>query len=271
MNQPVAFVTGASSGFGYLSSLALAKKGYYVIATMRKDAKLSLFESYANIESCILDVTKEAEIHMIIQNIIERVGKIDLLVNNAGYAEAGFVEEVSLSAYRRQFETNFFGLIGVTKAILPYMRKQKQGKIINISSISGKIGFPALSPYVASKHAVEGFTESLRLEMLPFGVYVSLIEPGSYQTEIWSRGLSIYSHENNSAYQFLLKSILQELNRTIKNAGNPQEVANLVAQVASSKHPKLRYPIGRNVSMTMLFKSLLPWKLLEKQIIKFYK
>ena len=122
---------------------------------------------------------------------MEDFGKVDVLINNAGYAGAGFVEEVSMEEYRKQFETNVFGVLAVTKAFLPLMRKQGQGCIINISSISGKVAFPGLSPYIASKHAIEGWSESLRLEMQPFGVKVVLIEPGSYKTNIWSTGKQV--------------------------------------------------------------------------------
>ncbi|GAA3324660.1 hypothetical protein GCM10020331_053430 [Ectobacillus funiculus] len=136
-----------------------------------------------------LDVTDSSAAAAVITDIIRCYGQIDLLVNNAGYAAGGFTEELAAEQWRQQFEVNFFGLVTVTKAVLPSMRERRSGKIINISSISGRIGFPSMGPYVSSKFAVEGFSESLRLEMLRYGVYVVLIEPGSYRTDIWSKGL----------------------------------------------------------------------------------
>ncbi len=178
MDKPVVLITGASSGFGLLSSIALANAGYHVVATMRDITKGTALQKYiqtGTMEVIELDVTKHEELNVTIEQLINRLGKVDVLINNAGYAEGGFVEDVTMEQYRDQFETNFFGLIAVTKAVLPYMRERKQGKIINISSVSGRFGFPSLSPYVSSKYAVEGFSESLRLEMLPYGVFVSFL------------------------------------------------------------------------------------------------
>jgi len=197
MDKQLAVVTGASSGFGLLISLEFAKKGFYVIATMRDIKKRFMLieeaERYGirdDIEVFPLDVTSKDSIDQW-KDFINSKGRIDVLLNNAGFAGAGFAEEVSLEEYRQQFETNFFGVIGVTQAILPMMRKQGRGKIINMSSISGRVGFPGLSPYVSSKYALEGWSESLRLELKPFGIDVVLIEPGSYQTSIWTSGKQI--------------------------------------------------------------------------------
>jgi len=194
MNQPIVLVTGSSSGFGMLSVIELAKNGFYVIATLRemnRDGDLrKLIEKHRLNDSIMLhnlDVTSSESIEGI-KKLISKMGRIDILINNAGYAGAGFAEEVPLDEYRKQFETNLFGVIAVTQAVLPMMRKQRRGKIINMSSISGLTAFPGLSPYVSSKYALEGFSESLRLEVKPFGIDVVLIEPGSYQTKIWRKG-----------------------------------------------------------------------------------
>ncbi|MBA4495665.1 SDR family oxidoreductase [Paenactinomyces guangxiensis] len=273
MTKPVAFITGTSSGFGLLASIALAGNGYYVVASMRNPEKKKALEEAIHrqqikeIEMVPLDVTKHEEATATIQEVIKRLGKIDVLVNNAGYAEGGFVEDLSIEDFRRQFETNFFGTIAVTKAVLPHMRRQRTGKIINISSISGKIGFPALSPYVSSKHALEGFSESLRLELLPYGVYVSLIEPGSYQTEIWSKGLGKV-HTGESAYEKEMAKIIREVNHISQSAADPQEVADLIVQVANTKHPKLRYPVGKGVESGIFLKHLLPWSWIERRILQ---
>ena len=189
-------------------------------------------------------------------------------MNNAGVAVGGFSEELLLEDYRRQFETNFFGVIGITQAILPIMRAQGRGRIINLSSISGKMGFPALSPYVASKHALEGYSESLSLEVQPFGIDVVLIEPGSYQTNIWSAVNSI-QFPSVSPYQTYLTSLLQVMESSKKSYGDPSEVAELIAKIASQrKKPKLRYLIGSGVKRNLFFKNVLPGRIIEKIIVK---
>ena len=189
-------------------------------------------------------------------------------MNNAGVAVGGFSEELLLEDYRRQFETNFFGVIGITQAILPIMRAQGRGRIINLSSISGKMGFPALSPYVASKHALEGYSESLSLEVQPFGIDVVLIEPGSYQTNIWSAVNSI-QFPSVSPYQTYLTSLLQVMESNKKSYGDPSEVAELIAKIASQrKKPKLRYLIGSGVKRNLFFKNVLPGRIIEKIIVK---
>ena len=175
-----------------LMCLELARCGFHVIATMRDMNKAKMLMNIAKeknlsnyISSHPLDVTSSQSVNEF-QTFLQELNSVDVLVNNAGIAVGGFCEELAVEDYRKQFETNFFGVIRITQAVLPFMRGQQHGRIINMSSISGKIGFPGLSPYTASKHALEGFSESLRLEVKPFGIDVVLIEPGSYKTNIWS-------------------------------------------------------------------------------------
>lgn len=165
----IALITGTSSGFGMLSALTLAEKGYQVIASMRdlsrKDELVQQAEQagvLGQIHLVTMDVTDTASIESAVSEIIEKFGRVDVLVNNAGFAVGGFMEEVSMEEWRRQMDTNFFGLVEVTKNIIPLMRKQQTGTIINVSSVSGLFGFPGYAPYAASKFAVEGFSESLR-------------------------------------------------------------------------------------------------------------
>lgn len=276
MNNKTAVVTGTSSGFGLITSIELAKKGFTVIATMRNGSKntdLILEARKYGVESKIivheLDVTDEVSIQKFQSRITIDFGKVDVLINNAGYAGAGFVEEISMEEYRKQFDTNVFGVIAVTKAFLPMMRRQGQGCIINLSSISGKVAFPGLSPYIASKHAIEGWSESLRLEMQPYGVKVVLIEPGSYKTNIWSTGkqVAIESMQSHSHYQDYMKRIESYIAQGEDSFGDPLEVAKIIAEVAGMKNPKMRYPIGRGVKASIVLKNLLPWMLWEKIII----
>jgi NAD(P)-dependent dehydrogenase (short-subunit alcohol dehydrogenase family) len=276
MDNKTAIVTGTSSGFGLSASVELASKGFTVIAAMRNIDKSSELLQQARkygVESKIvlheLDVTNEGSIKAFQIWINKEFGRVDVLINNAGYAGAGFVEEVSMDEYRKQFETNVFGVFAVTKAFLPLMRMQKQGCIINISSISGKVAFPGLSPYVASKHAIEGWSESLRLEMKPFGVKVVLIEPGSYKTNIWSTGKQVAeeSFQSHSPYQDYMQSIEKYIAVGETSFGDPEDVAKKIAEIATMENPDMRYPIGRGVTATIFLKNLLPWRLWEKIIL----
>lgn len=276
MKNKIAIVTGTSSGFGLSASIELARNGFTVVAAMRNINKNSVLLQEArrhNVESQIiiydLDVTKEKSILAFQTRVIAEFSRVDVLVNNAGFAGAGFVEEVSMDEYRAQFETNVFGVIAVTKAFLPVMRKQNRGCIINVSSISGKVAFPGLSPYSASKHAIEGWSESLRLEMQPFGVKVVLIEPGSYKTNIWSTGKQVAqeSFQSDSPYQEYMMRIEKYIAEGENSFGDPMEVAKKIAEIAATENPDMRYPIGRGVETTIFLKNLLPWRLWEKIII----
>lgn len=275
MDKQLAVVTGASSGFGLLTSLELARKGFYVIATMRDIKKQFMLineaERYGirdDIEVFPLDVTSKDSIDQWRDFILAK-GRIDVLVNNAGFAGAGFAEEISVEEYRQQFETNFFGVIGVTQVVLPLMRKQGRGKIINMSSISGRVGFPGLSPYVSSKYALEGWSESLRLELKPFGIDVVLIEPGSYQTNIWTSGKKITekSLTKESPYNKVMTKLEQHIESGSATFGDPAEVAKLAASIALKDKTSLRYPIGKGVKSSILLKTILPWAWLEKFIL----
>ncbi|MED3965586.1 SDR family oxidoreductase [Niallia taxi] len=271
----VVLITGASSGFGYLTALEFAEKGYKVIAAVRnmeKGARLIKEATKLKLQDKItletLDVTCVKSIAALAEKF-EAKGRLDILVNNAGYAGAGFAEEIPVDEYREQLETNFFGAIAVTQAFLPLMRKRRSGRIIMMSSVSGQIGFPGLSPYVSSKFALEGFSESLRLELLPFSIYVTLVEPGSYKTSIWTDGKRITekSIQENSPYAQQMKSVEQYLQKSEQNYGNPLEVAKKIVFIAEAKKPKLRYKLGKGVGMTIFLKACLPWKWWEKIVL----
>lgn len=269
-----AIVTGCSSGFGELIAIELAKTGFSVIAAMRnlkkQDTlmKLSAAEHVSDkITIFSLDVSQQKSIEKL-KVLVESLDSVDLLVNNAGYAQGGFCEELSVDEYRNQFETNFFGVIAVTQAVLPAMQRQRSGKIINMSSISGRFGFPGLSAYVASKHALEGYSESLRLELKPFGIDVVLIEPGSYRTNIW-KSIENISIPDGSRYEMLKDSIMKNLTAGQDSHGNPLEVARLAAMIASNESPPtLRYPIGKGVRTMLHLKNYLPWKTIERIVLK---
>lgn len=274
MHNKIAIVTGASSGFGLLIAVELACAGFTVIAGMRDPKKSDTLTEAAKSKQADkrirvhpLDVTSKESIAAF-HFFLSELPSIDVLVNNAGFARGGFSEELTLEDYHAQFETNFFGVIAVTQTVLPFMRARKQGRIINISSISGRIGFPGLSAYASSKHALEGYSESLRLEVKPFGIDVSLVEPGSYQTNIWS-GMDQIEIKETSPYLSYMKALMKRVENGKSNYGDPAEVANLVTSIATQREtPKLRYPIGKGVKTNFLLKTLLPWRYLETIILK---
>ncbi|MEK4737200.1 oxidoreductase [Bacillus mycoides] len=279
MNKKIAIITGASSGFGLLTTLELAKKDYFVIATMRNLEKQIDLISQAtkldlqqNIKVQQLDVTDQGSIHNF-QLFLKEINRVDILINNAGYATGGFVEEIPVEEYRKQFETNLFGAISITQLALPYMREQKSGKIINISSISGQVGFPGLSPYVSSKYALEGWSESLRLEVKPFGIDVALLEPGSYNTNIWEVGKQLAENQSDttSPYKEYMDKIQKHINNGNDTLGNPMDVANKIVEIAEARRTTLRYPIGKGVKFMIFAKKVLPWRLWEFLVLRSFK
>jgi short-subunit dehydrogenase len=279
MNKKIAIITGASSGFGLLTTLELAKKDYLVIATMRNLNKQEDLISQAtqlnlqqNIKIQQLDVTDKNSIHNF-RLFLKEINRVDLLINNAGYATGGFVEEIPVEEYRKQFETNLFGAISITQLVLPYMREQKSGKIINISSISGQVGFPGLSPYVSSKYALEGWSESLRLEVKPFGIDVALLEPGSYNTNIWEVGKQLAENQSDttSPYKEYMDKIQKHINNGNDTLGNPMDVANKIIEIAEARRTTLRYPIGKGVKFMIFAKKVLPWRLWEYLVLRSFK
>ncbi|MGH0597323.1 oxidoreductase [Bacillus mycoides] len=279
MNKKIAIITGASSGFGLLTTLELAKKDYFVIATMRNLEKQVDLISQAtklhlqqNIKVQQLDVTDQGSIHNF-QLFLNEINRIDILINNAGYANGGFIEEIPVEEYRKQFETNLFGAISITQLVLPYMRKQKSGKIINISSISGQVGFPGLSPYVSSKYALEGWSESLRLEVKPFEIDVALLEPGSYNTNIWEVGKQLAENQSDttSPYKEYMDKIQKHINNGNDTLGNPMDVANKIVEIAEARRTTLRYPIGKGVKFMIFAKKVLPWRLWEFLVLRSFK
>lgn len=278
MPEKIAVMTGASSGFGLLTSVELARAGFRVVATMRDlgrreklDAAAAAAGVAGNIDVRVLDVTQFAAIPPFVENVVRDYQRIDVLVNNAGFAVAGFIEDVKLEELRAQFETNFFGAVAMTKAVLPVMRKQGSGHVIQISSIGGLQGSLSLSSYSASKHALEGWSESLRLEVRPLGIKVVLVEPGAFATDIWTRGAvmakeAVKDTSPNYQRSLRMRSAVEKLPKA-----DPIAVAKLIVAVAQDPNPKLRYLVGRDAKMQLAFKRILPWKTYEKMIANFLK
>jgi len=275
MVQNVVLITGASGGLGRAASVALARDGHVVAAAVRDmDKAETLMEEAARHQVrdrifCVrMDVTDNDSVNEAVAQVLGEHGRIDVLINNAGYASGGFVEETDVEAWRRQFDVNVFGVVRVTRAVIPHMRNRGAGKIVNIGSVSGRVGFPGLGPYSASKFAVEGLSESLRLELLTFGIHVVLLEPGAYRTDIWDKGLSSFAADPASPYQTMVQNVLKEVVRSAENAGDPREVAELLRKIVRDPSPSLRYPIGSGVRQMLMLKNALPWKWLERAAIR---
>jgi NAD(P)-dependent dehydrogenase (short-subunit alcohol dehydrogenase family) len=278
MAEKIALITGAPSGFGLLTSLELARAKFRVVATMRDLGRRGPLEQAANAQGLAaqidvrqLDVTHFDAISSFMENVVRDYGCIDVLINNAGFAVAGFAEDVSLEELRLQFETNFFGAVATTKAVLPVMRRQRAGHIIQISSISGVHGSYSVSSYSASKHALEGWSESLRMEVNPLGVKVVLIEPGSFQTDIWTRGVVMGKEAVKDTSPNFQRSLRMRKRVEAIPKADPMEVARVIVRVAQDPNPKLRYLVGRDAKTQLVLKRLLPWKWYEKIITNFLK
>jgi NAD(P)-dependent dehydrogenase (short-subunit alcohol dehydrogenase family) len=269
----LALITGASSGIGLLTAITLARRGYRVVATMRDLTRRSLLDEAAKKAAVTLDVrqldiSEFASIPRVVGEILREHARIDLLVNNAGFVYAGFVEDVSLPELRLQMDTNFFGHVAITQAVLPAMRAQRSGLIIMISSETGRMGSPGIGSYSASKFALEGWTETLRLETRALGIKLVLVEPGAFKTDIWDR--------NTRINQDLLagKSPNQERGRRLKEwavttpKADPQLVADLIARIAADPSPRLRYMIGRDARLRWWLRNLLPWNWYEKLVLR---
>jgi len=278
MNSPgkVAVITGASSGFGLLTSVELAKAGFRVVATMRDLARRARLDEAAaaagtKLDIRTLDVTHFDAMPDLVESVVRDYGRLDVLINNAGFPVAGFAEDVELDELRRQFETNFFGAVMMTKAVLPVMRKQHAGHIIQISSIVGLHGSVTISSYSASKHALEGWSESLRMEVAGLGIKVVLVEPGAFQTDIWTRG-AVMGREaiKDSSPNFQRGLRVREKIGKLRKA-DPIIVARKIVEIAQNPDPKLRYLVGTDAKIQLAMKRLLPWKCEEKLIANFLK
>jgi len=276
-SKRIALVTGTSSGLGMYTALELAKEGYMVIATMRNFKRSNQIKELANqmninenIDYQQLDVTKESEIKNVVHYIIHTYGKLDILMNNAGVSLGSFVELSENDDWKQSMTTNFFGTVNVTRAVLPYMRKAGNGKIINVSSVSGRFGFPAHGPYTASKFAVEGFSESLRLEMKPFNVDVILMEPGVYKTSIWDKNFNYLKSEtkDSTTYAKFLKNIMRFTDKLLEGASDPGKLAKRLVKIVGYRSPRLRYTLGKGAKLSLFIKFIIPWKWLEAILIR---
>lgn len=274
--QKVVLITGCSSGMGLCTSVYLAGKGYKVYASMRdlkkKDNLLSSAKKAGvSIELLQMDVTDDESVKKAVNDVVQKEGRIDVLVNNAGYGSGGFLEDYSMKEIKDQFETNFFGLVRVTKEVLPFMRQKRKGYIINISSIGGKLSFPVISVYNASKFAVEAITESLRVELAPFGIKVTAIEPLSVKTNFYNATkAAVNSRKPDSPYSGYFKKFEKNIKKMTNAGGDPIAVAKTIDKAISSNNPKSNYLVGRGAGTFLFLKTMLPNTIFEKIIGKVF-
>jgi NAD(P)-dependent dehydrogenase (short-subunit alcohol dehydrogenase family) len=251
----IAVVTGSSSGIGFETSLMLARNGFQTYATMRDPKKGENIKSIATKENLPihieqLDVTDNKSVTNAIQAIVSKAGRLDVLVNNAGYALTGAFEDLAIEEIKAQYETNLFGLIRTSQAVLPIMREQKSGTIVNISSGAGRVGFPGFSAYVSTKFAVEGLSESMAYELEPFGIKVILIEPGVIRTNVFKNVVIAKKSQNpNSPYSQIMQKMSASFEHMLENASSsPDLVAKVVLQAVTSENPSLsRYLAGKDI------------------------
>jgi len=262
MNEKrVAIVTGSSSGIGFEISLMLARNGLTTYATMRDLHKSSMLTSIADKEKiplrCVqLDVTDDMSVKQAIETIVNESHNIDILINNAGYGLSGALEDLLIDEIKLQFDTNFFGLIRATQAVLPIMRNHGSGIIVNISSGLGRFGIATSSAYASSKFAVEGLTESMSYELEPFGIKTILVEPGIIKTNfIKAAVLAQKSKDPNSPYFQFMNNMDEGMKKLIENSESPEYVARVVLDAINDSNPKLRYLAGKDVEYIMEIKN----------------
>jgi short-subunit dehydrogenase len=255
-------VTGASSGFGLLVATELHKQGFNVIGTSRNPEKYAAKSPFKMIA---LDLDSEASIDSFAQRLFSEINQLDILINNAGFLVAGIAEEIPVELGRQQFETNFWGTVKLTNAVLPYFRKQRFGKIITVGSIVGLVSFPNSAYYAASKHALEGYFKSLRYELSEFNISVAMIEPSAFKTSILDNSSSpLQKIEDYNGLRTKIEKFTSELVRT---AGDPKIVADKVLKVVQMEKPKFRNIVGKGTSVLINLQHF-AYGVLEKNVLK---
>jgi NAD(P)-dependent dehydrogenase (short-subunit alcohol dehydrogenase family) len=260
---PVVLVTGVSSGIGRAIASAFAEKGFEVFGTSRNPQTT---EPVFGVELVQLDVTDAASVSAAVATVIQRAGRIDVLVNNAGFGVLGAAEESSITQAQQLFDTNFFGLVRVTREVLPHLRAQGSGRIVNIGSVLGFLPAPYGALYSASKHAVEGYSESLDHETREFGVRVSVVEPGYTNTSFEANATDADSPIDS--YAPIREHVKQGLTKAVRAGDDPAVVARVVVKAATSRTPELRYPAGPLARRLALLKKYAPAGLLDIGIRK---
>jgi len=272
-NRKVVLVTGASSGFGRACAQHLAKKGYWVFGTSRYPEIVKSFNTegwQGKLEIIKMDVNRNDSVIKGIALIMEKSGRLDVVINNAGFSITGSIEDTNMIEARSQLETNFFGVHRVCRQVLPIMREQGSGYIINISSLAGLVGIPFQAFYSASKFAVEGFTETLRMEVKPFGIRVVLVEPGDFHTPLTLNRQKTKKSQEKTVYWESFHKALGAAEESERKGDSPEKIAYLIEKIINNDYPKLRYKIGPSSTIVGL-KKFIPEGTAEWAVMKIFK
>jgi NADP-dependent 3-hydroxy acid dehydrogenase YdfG len=271
MKKPIALITGASSGFGFETTKLLAEKGYRVYATYRNPKKLKDLKALAakvDVHPVLMETTRTPSVEKAVKAIVKKEGRIDVLVNNAGFAMGGFLEDLSDQNLKDQFDTNVFGYLRLIRAVAPVMRKRRSGKIVNIGSIAGRVAFPALGAYAASKFAVRALSETLRQELRPYGIDVTEIAPGSYLTQVTTSaryGQNVRSTQ--SPYREYTRQMEELMAKEFAKGGPAADVAELIGKALDHSPMKPVYLAGSDAK----FMAFLKWLMLDVEFEFFLK
>lgn len=255
-------ITGSSSGIGKATAIHFAEHGWNVVATMRTPEKAGDWAKHSNITLTRLDVLDEASIQQAINDTISKFGKLDAVVNNAGYGLVGPFEASTNKQIQRQFDTNVFGLMNVCRAVIPPFRERRAGTIINVASMGGRLTFPLYSLYHGTKWAVEGFSESLQFELQPFNVRIKIIEPGAIKTDFYDRSMDVMTKPGLTAYDAYVNQAMPNMNKFGETAPGPEKVAAVIYQAATDGSGKLRYQV--NSAPLLALRRLLPLSLFQR-------
>jgi NAD(P)-dependent dehydrogenase (short-subunit alcohol dehydrogenase family) len=273
MSDRVALVTGASSGIGEATARALHGAGLATYAVARRVERMAGLES-AGVHTFAMDVTDDDSMTSGVNRVVDEQGRVDVLVNNAGYGSYGAVEDVPIDEARRQFEVNVFGLARLVQLVVPHMRAQHSGRIINISSIGGKFYEPLGAWYHATKFAVEGFSDSLRLELAPFGIHVVIVEPGTIVTE-WNAIArdTLVETSRGGAYEERSLRVHATMARgdSGMTATSPDVVARKIVKAATASRPRTRYPVGKGAGSLVLARRLMPDRAFDAMVNTMYR
>ncbi len=260
-SKQTVFITGASSGIGKATAEFFADRGWNVVATMRSPEKAGDIAERENVLALACDVVDEVSVQHAVTVAQEHFGKIDVLVNNAGYGLTGPFESTDEEHVRRQFEVNVFGVQRMIRAVLPEMRKRRDGCIVNIASVGGRMAFPLYSNYHATKWAVDGFSESVQYELAVIGVRVKVVEPGPVATDFYGRSMDVHDDGGIEEYRAFVEKVGPQLTGGGVNGARPEEIAATIYKAATDRGRRLRYPAGRTGKLLLMLRRALPDRL----------
>lgn len=266
MPEQVILITGSSSGIGRATAIEAVARGHRVFASARRPEDMADLARPGAIDPLSLDVTDVASVERAVAEVLRCAGRLDALVNNAGYGQYGAAEDVSLSDWRRQFEVNVFGAVAVIQAVLPAMRNAGRGTIVNVSSVAGKIAIPFAGPYCASKHALEAISDALRVEVAPFGVRVVLVEPGPIATKFGDRARSEIRPllDRPGPYKEFYVEAERAMDSDFRRGQlPPQAVARVIVDALETRRPKTRYAVTAMARLGIPARRFLPDRLLD--------